>query len=1036
VTVPPLRTQEEREAEQRRAFVAGPAVEVFEPKDGAVLPSDRVYVGVRGEPGMPVALFDGDSLVAEAVLRIDGVHDFIAIPLSRGPHRLRVRMRNSWRQERWDSLTVHVTGLPARFLAPSKPVSMVADGHSVTTVRVRLLDRWGVPVIHPTYVTVEAEGAEPLGADADRSSVGLQLLTDEAGWLGVPLRPGQDVGTGRLLLSAGDAAEEIELELRPAIRPLMVTGIGRVGVGAAPDAFGSITARGRLDEQTSVVLSYDSRRLDAGRNFFGRGYDPLEQAQYPLLGDASRTRTVSKSDNAFSARVERGFDWLALGHITTTEFSSGLTLTTYERSLPGAAARISTGPVVWKGFGSSTTQALRQLQIRGAGSVGPYQLQRDIRPGTDRVVLETRAKENATRVISTQALVRYIDYQIDYENGTLLFKRPVPAADVYENPVFIVVTFEADGGGERRAVWGLRASTDARALFDSAPIDSLRVGATYIDSEGDARAGGYRLAGADLRVVGYGILDVGAELAYAGSPDSSGFATAIDGSVRLFDGDVTLSAAWMRVGPQYHNPSNLNLSPGTEELRLASGLKIADGELRVEHERQTFQRNGVKRRRTSAGIFQPLGRGLQLDARLTADRFVNSSAADESRAGELKMSWMPDGPFKLWTEARHQFSYTGNVLLPDYVGGGAAYEVVRGVSVETEHRVVLPRGGSSSYSISSLGIRSDLGLGTQAWGSYQIASGVSGGHNAAIVGLNNRLRLGDWSFNTLFERRFGLNNAGIVDPVRALPFLQSEEDYWSLGLGAEYLPSSAPYRLSARGEYRDGDFRSTRLLTLAGDVSLDRSLAILSRNEYLWSEQALLNGNAISERKSTLWGLAFRPVGSDALNMLAKLEWLDEKDPIGGGVLGGDGDERRVIGALEAIWAPVRWGELAGRYAVRRTDSRRTLESGEPQTLTSWADYVGGRFDVNLRRWLTLRGESRLLIERTSDSHRVDLAPSLVLVPIEGFEAQLGYRFGDLRDPDFAVNGGPGFFAVFGIRITERVQPTSAEFWRPRLRRP
>ena len=56
-----------------------------------------------------------------------------------------------------------------------------------------------------------------------------------------------------------------------------------------------------------------------------------------------------------------------------------------------------------------------------------------------------------------------------------------------------------------------------------------------------------------------------------------------------------------------------------------------------------------------------------------------------------------------------------------------------------------------------------------------------------------------------------------------------------------------------------------------------------------------------------------------------------------------------------------------------------------------------------------------------------------VLVPIDGFEAQFGYRFGDLRDPDFAANGGPGVFATFSVRITETVFPTSADFWRPRF---
>jgi hypothetical protein len=489
----------------------------------------------------------------------------------------------------------------------------------------------------------------------------------------------------------------------------------------------------------------------------------------------------------------------------------------------------------------------------------------------------------------------------------------------------------------------------------------------------------------------------------------------------------------MKVGDEYHNPSNLNLRGGTEEVKAAGGYRIGSSELRLEHDRQSFGPEQVKRQRTAGGIVQGLGSELKLDAKVAADRFVTGGSTDESQAGELKLSWTPMQNLTAWTEARHQFNYSGNIVLPDHFGLGAAYQIIPGISVETQHRRVVPRDTTSSYSITNLGLRTDLGLGTQAWGSYQIAGGVNGSQNAAIVGLNNRLRLGIWSFNTLFERRFGVGDASFADPVRALPFLQAEEDYWSFGLGAELLPQDKPYRASARGEYRDGDFRSTRLFTLTGDVSVNKSLAVLSRNEYLWSEQALADGNGISQRTSSLWGLAFRPTRSDKLNVLTKFEWLAESNPLGGGVLGANGDEKRVIGALETIWAPVAWGELTGRYALRRTEADQLLENDVTRNLTSWADYLGGRLDVNIKPWIGFRGETRLLIEHTSGSRRYDAAPSLVFVPIDGFEAQFGYRFGDLRDPDFAANGGPGLFATFAVRITETIFPTTADFWRPRF---
>jgi uncharacterized repeat protein (TIGR01451 family) len=1032
VTVPALRTAEEREADEGQAFIAGPAVGVFHPTDGAVLGSDRVYVGVRGEAGQPVALFDGDSLIAAAVLRVDGVHDFIAVTLTRGPHRLRVRLRNSWGQERWDSLNVHVTGLPAQFESTEDRVELVADGHSTVGVRVRVLDQWGVPVVRPAAVTVSAEGAEPAGDDVDHSSVGHQVRSDQAGWINVALRPGRQVGPGTLTLSAGDAAGELDLAIAAPARQLMLTGVGRIGFGAAPDAMGAITARGRLDRRTSVVLSYDSRKLDGGSERFGRDYDPLDEAQYPILGDASEARTVSASREVFFARLERGYDWLAVGDVSTSDFSSGLRLSAYSRSLTGGAARLTTGPIVWRGFGSFTSRRVEQTQIRGQGASGPYQLALDILAGTERVAIETRARENAERILSQQFLTRYVDYQIDYERGTLLFKHPVPAADAYENPVFIMVTYEAEGGGEKRVVAGARATLDVGRMVGSRSLEGFEIGATGVRS--DEPGGAHYLAGADVRVVESGAVSLGAEIAYSETPDSSGLATAVEGELRLLGGGIRLGGRWMRVEPGFGNPSNVGLRSGTEEYAVHGGLTYGPSTLRASHERQNFTVQGVDRQRTTLGVVQSVGRHLSLDVTGTDDRFSTGVGTDISQAGEAVLTFKPASRFKLWTEGRYQFTQEGNLVLPNHFGGGAAWQVSRGVSLEGRHRQVRLPDGSDSYAVTSLGVRTDLGFGTQAWGSYQLAGGAGGSRGAAVFGLNNQLRLGSvLRLNSMFERRMGISSAPVEDPIRALPFVRPEEDYWTAGLGIELVPEHGPYRLSARGEYRDGDAMSSQLASLAGALSISRSLAILTRQEYLRSERNIGSGPGVSERLWSLWGLALRPTGTDAVNILTKFSWKDETNPMGGGVLAQMGQEQRLIAAAEIILAPFPSTELAGRYAHRRTRADAVVDDSLTQRLTSNADYVGARFDQHFTRWLGVRAEGRLLYERTSRTQRWDAAPSLVLRIINGIEVQGGYRFGDLRDPDFSVRGGHGWFVTFSARITEGIFPTAVEFWRPRF---
>jgi uncharacterized repeat protein (TIGR01451 family) len=1030
VAVAPARTAADRATEARTSLVRGPGVAIFAPSDGTVLGVDRAYVGVKGERGATVVLYDGAAPIDTAPVRIDGVVDFIAIPLTRGPHRLRARMKNSWGTERWDSIAVHVTGLPAKFAGSASRLALVADGHTVAATKVRVLDAWGVPVVQPAYVTVSATGAEPVGPDADPSSVGVQRLSDSAGWLVVSLRPGHEVRRGVLELRSGEAKATVPLEVLPEVRPLTLTGSGMVGVGASPDAYGAITARGRLDERTSLTLGVDSRRLNDGQGGFGRSADPLAEAQYPILGDASQLQTRTASHNWVSARLERGFDWAAFGDLSTTDFASGLSLAQYRRAVTGLAAHVTTGAVTWSGFGSLTSQSLRQLQIRGAGISGPYQLAADMLPGTEYLRVETRDLQNPERAVATQALNRFVDYEIDYTSGVVLFKQPIPAADAYGNPVFIVATFEAGAGGEQRLVAGARAALTVRPLAAGLRVDSLRIGITAVNAEQAINS--YRLVGGDVRVVRFGGLDVGAEIAYAEQGDSTGVAASAKASYRLFDGALSVGAGYMRVGREFTNPSNVALQPGLIEENLKGSLKLGGTELRAEHSRQDFERLGIGREHTRVGILQTVGSRFQVEAGVANDQVSGSSPTpSDVTAGELKTKWAATPKLQFWTEARRHVSLSGPDISPDVMGVGGTYQVAPAVALEASQRYVSRSDSLGNYAISSIGVRTDMGHGTQAWGSYQLIGGASGATNAAVVGLRNRMQLSsDLAVNVLFERRVGVGRASLADPVRALPFLQTEDDYWSAGAGLELLPKGARYRLSARGEYKDGALQSTRLATVAGDIAFDASLALLTRQEF---SQNARPGAPLSRQLSSLWGLAFRPARTDRLNMLAKFQWTDERNPLGAGVLVSQGAERKLIGAAELIWTPVPTLEIGTRYAIRRTQADGVYPDGTPRTLTAWADYVGSRVNVALRPWLSVRADGRLVLERTSGATAWDGAPAMVFRPVNGLEVATGYRFGNLNDPDFSVRGGHGMFVTLSAALTEKVFPTAAAFWRRRF---
>ena len=93
-------------------------------------------------------------------------------------------------------------------------------------------------------------------------------------------------------------------------------------------------------------------------------------------------------------------------------------------------------------------------------------------------------------MVESRPLTRYIDYSIDYLNGTLFFKQPVPSRDASFNPVYIIAEYEILNGGEQQLTAGGRASVKLAG-------DKVELGASFVQ-EG-AAAGDTRVAGTDLR---------------------------------------------------------------------------------------------------------------------------------------------------------------------------------------------------------------------------------------------------------------------------------------------------------------------------------------------------------------------------------------------------------------------------------------------------------------------------------------------------------------------------------------------------------
>ncbi|MBW3656210.1 MAG: hypothetical protein KY444_08880, partial [Gemmatimonadetes bacterium] len=797
---------------------------------------------------------------------------------------------------------------------------------------------------------------------------------------------------------------------------------------------GAMTVRGSLGGETAVSVTYDSRRTDPQTEFFGRGYDPAEDARYPTLGDESDRRTYGAATQALSARVERGTDWVELGDVQTGAFAGSERLGGHGRSLTGAMARLGTGAVTWRAFGSVTDQALAQAQLRADGSTGPYRFGGAVRPGTDRIAVEVRARDNAARLLRREELVRFFDYQIDYRTGEVMLSRAVPSEDAMGNPIFVVALMERRSGGEARFVGGLRMDTDAARLIPSLGADSMNVGLFGVH---DAAGGGMQgvpatseLVGAEMRLRRGG-LSFDAEVLRSQRPDST--STAGNALLRwTLPGErITVNAEWLRVGQGFASSMNPRLRSGLDEIRLGTELRlVGDARLRLRHERQNFQEFGVRRQSTTLSADRKVaGRQLTAEAGVLSD--VHAAAASSSMALGRATLAMTEST-ELWLEGSRQLetSEAGGAR-PDIVGVGVSQALMPGLRADGTWRWARQHRDSAAYMVSGLNLKTDLGLGARAWGGVERIDAGEVAHSA-VLGWNQRLTLRDgWTINGQVERRMGLQRAPLHDPVRALPFAQAERERWSAALGVDILPADGA-RLGYRGEVHDGELRTGWRFDLSGDLALGRSGALLTRHD--WWEDVRNDGpaaNQLSRSERSMVGLALRPASSDRLNVLAKLEWRYAYNPLAATVLAGSRREERLIAASDAIWAPVDGFTFAGRYAVRRTMARDTAAGGG--TLRSMAHFIGGRMERDVFGQLRARVDARLLVEGVTHAQRWSAAPSLTLGLGSGLEVEGGYRFGTLEDADFARYGQKGFFATLGMRFTEGTAASIADFWKDRV---
>ena len=968
--------------------------------------------------------------------------------------------------------TVQVRTSPQQMALHTLGTHVPADGRSLLTLTGRLLDAEGRVFPRDGFVTLMATGGEWVGADADPDTPGFQARV-RGGQFSATLRAGLRAQTVHVRAEMGGLEAFTQAEFTTDLRPSLVTGVlnlrwgGRStdfyrsfedflpppGVSSPQwDGYASLFATGRVGD-TLFTGAYNSlhalNQTFSGQNSLGRDTQTSDQ-QYPIYGDGSVSEALAQSRDNLSLRVERDHDYALWGDYSTQEFaakSQQLTATT--RALHALKGNYNFGALQATGFYGDNVQGFQRDTIAPDGTSGDYFLShRPLVYGSENVLIEEEALARPGAVVAGTAPQRGVDYEIDYDRGTLLFHQPIARTDIAPDGTVlvrhIVVTYQYETGGSGTSVYGgrlqyhLTPDTDRAGLlgvtfvrqnqglhdFDLYGADALlplgRAGsltAEYGHSENASEVLG-RVGGAAYRVEAAGALGRRVQAgAYWRSTDT-GYAN--DATTSFVPGQTRYgaqaSAALFpntQVRFQLDHEDNKGLAPqpsDTLEGLLDPGNVPAVG-TPVDNSYQSV----------SVGVQQHIRRAdLSVDwvGRHRTDRITPDALSGNSEQLQSQAT-VPLTP-RLTFQARNDTTLSAgtDAVYPDATQLGLHWTARPGVSVGLNQQF-FGRGQFSGHSLTSLDTVAErkFGDGGDMSERFSIGGGANGFTIQQALGLNDRWAIAPGlHLGVGYEHIMGgLLARTAAGQQYALPYAVGQSasalgfeggDSRSLSLDYTRRPN---FKASARYETRTSSGGSNTVVTAGAAGKIALPLTALFQFQQASSSNSGLE--ALGRSTTLRLGMAYRDPRHDQFNGLLRYEYRVNPASTPDSILLGSGTgSHDNLFAVEGVYAPQWQWEFYGKVAVR--DSTSYLAQ----------DYVGGsrvslaqgRATYRFRDNMDLVGEARWVSQPAAGYRSTAVTVEAGYYLTADLRLAGGYTFGRVNDPDFTGNRSAAGFS-FGL---------------------
>ncbi len=976
---------------------------------------------------IPVLTLDGKEIPADRIgFKMEDkktgqtLYSYIGVNFGdQGEHLLQLKGLGPFGNARFDQkITVVRTGEIALIrVLPVEENPNVADGKTPIRVRLQLLDVHGEIIKAPTSLDILDGNLHPLqdqtelpegdnptdlevgtAANQKTNATANQVQVDADGFAW--FEPTQASGSYRATLSYNGKTLKVATYVKPVLRDWILVGLadGTVGyntvsgnmeatdAGLDQDLYenGRVAffAKGRVQGKWLLTMAYDSDKPNLRDRSLFQQINP--GTYYTLYGDATNQAYEAASARKLYLKIERDQFYALFG-----DFNTDLTVTElsrYSRSLNGLKMEMQTDHFTVKAFASDTNQAFVKDELRGDGTSGLYHLsRRDIVVNSDKITIEVRDRFRSEVVLSTQALSRYIDYDIDYDTGALLFKQPVMSKDENFNPVYIVVDYESnDGGQDLSYTYGGRAA--AKTLDGR-----LEAGATAIH-EGQTGGSG-DLQGVDAT---WKITD--STEAHAEAATSKTAAAVADQSGSAWLAEITHRANRLN-GNLYIREQQSGFGLGQQQGSESSTRKIGlTGNWKLDdlwnltgqaYRQYNLETDGIRDVDEAAINYTEKMYTLLFGLRQASDKLGDGQTKQSTQA-TLGGSWKPLGDrLTLRSTYDQSLGNNENADFPSRLIIGADYQLTRAVSIFANQEFTW---GDQEDSRGTL-----VGLKSTPWKGGEIGSSLgqnineNGDRIFANLGLKQTWQIDQrLSLDGSLDRSQTIKKPGNYTFNTNVPAASGfTEDFTAVTLGANYKEEK--WAWANRLEYRTADSEDKWGL-FSGIVGEVRPGLGLAARAQLYRTDATA-GAAKTDGVLSL-GLAHRPLLPGWI-VFDRLDYIFAKNA--DQIL--DYSTWRLVNNLNANYKPDHRSQISLQYGAKYVQ-----DHFDDDDYSGYTDLTGieGRYDLTKVWDIGLR--TGLLHSWSTDTYDYTAGASIGYNVMQNTWISVGYNFAGFKDRDFSAN--------------------------------